>query len=122
MVARQEEVQSVTAPFTVFLVGGFLLTYALIASPDGLWVKIASYLPRLMPILMPARLALGHLARWEMPLTVTTMLASIYGMVRLAGRIYATGLFGGKRGWVGWSRCSFASDATGASQMRCSHL
>ena len=95
MVARQEEVQSVTAPFTVFLVGGFLLTYALIASPDALWVKIASYLPPLMPILMPARLALGHLAVWEMPLAVVIMLASIYGMARLAGRIYATGLVSG---------------------------
>ena len=85
-----------------FLVGGFLLTYALIASPDALWVKIASYLPPLMPILMPARLALGHLAVWEMPLAVVIMLASIYGMARLAGRIYATGLVrgGGRLSWM----------------------
>jgi ABC-2 type transport system permease protein len=95
MVARQEEVQSVSAPFTVFLVGGFLLTYALIASPDALWVKIVSYLPPLMPVLMPARLALGHVAMWEMPLAVLIMLASIYGMARLAGRIYATSLVRG---------------------------
>jgi ABC-2 type transport system permease protein len=95
MVARQEEVQSVTAPFTVFLVGGFLLTYALIASPDALWVKLLSYVPPLTPILMPARLALGHLAIWEMPLAVAIMLASIYGMARLAGRIYAMGLVRG---------------------------
>jgi ABC-2 type transport system permease protein len=102
MVARQEEVQSVTAPFTVFLIGGFLLTYALIASPDALWVKIASYLPPLMPVLMPARLALGHLAIWEMPLAVVIMLASIYGMVRLAGRIYAEGLVhgGARLSWM----------------------
>lgn len=102
MVARQEEVQSVTAPFTVFLIGGFLLTYALIASPDALWVKIASYLPPLMPVLMPARLALGHLAIWEMPLAVVIMLASIYGMVRLAGRIYAAGLVhgGARLSWM----------------------
>jgi ABC-2 type transport system permease protein len=102
MVARQEEVQSVTAPFTVFLVGGFLLTYALIASPDALWVKVVSYVPPLMPILMPARLALGHLAIWEMPLAVLIMLASIYGMVRLAGHIYATGLVrsGGRLSWM----------------------
>ena len=102
MVARQEEVQSVSAPFSVFLIGGFLLTYALIASPDALWVKILSYLPPLMPVMMPARLAVGHLAIWEMPLAILVMLASIYGMARFAGRIYATSLVrGGPRlSWI----------------------
>ena len=95
MVARQEEVQSVSAPFNVFLIGGYLLTYASIASPDANWVRIVSYLPPLMPLLMPARLALGHLAIWEMPLAVLIMLASIYGMARLAGRIYSTSLVRG---------------------------
>ena len=95
MVARQEEVQSVSAPFTIFLIGGFLLTYALIASPDASWVRIVSFLPPLMPVMMPARLALGHVAIWEMPLAVLIMLASIYGMARLAGRIYATSLVRG---------------------------
>jgi ABC-2 type transport system permease protein len=102
MVARQEEVQSVSAPFSVFLIGGYLLTYASIASPDALWVKIVSYIPPLMPVLMPARLALGHVAIWEMPLAILIMLASIYGMARLAGRIYATSLVrGGPRlSWI----------------------
>jgi ABC-2 type transport system permease protein len=102
IVARQEEVQSVSAPFSVFLVGSFLLTYAGIASPDALWFKIVSYLPPLMPILMPARLAVGNVAIWEMPLAILIMLASIYGMARLAGRIYATSLVrGGPRlSWI----------------------
>ncbi len=102
MVARQEEVQSVSAPFTVFLIAGYLLTYASIASPDASWVRIVSYVPPLMPTLMPARLALGHVAIWEMPLAIVIMLISIYGMARLAGRIYAGSLVrGGPRlGWM----------------------
>jgi ABC-2 type transport system permease protein len=95
MVARQEEVQSVSVPFTVFLVGGYLLMYATIASPDAPWVRVVSYVPPFMPALMPARLALGQVAIWEMPLAVLIMLASIYGMARLAGRIYATSLVRG---------------------------
>ena len=95
MVARQEEVQSVSAPFTVFLVAGYLLMYATIASPDAPWVRVLSFVPPLMPALMPARLALGQVAIWEMPLAVLIMLASIYGMARLAGRIYATSLVRG---------------------------
>jgi ABC-2 type transport system permease protein len=102
MVARQEEVQSVSAPFSVFLIGGYLLMYASIASPDASWVRIVSYLPPLMPLLMPARLALGHVAIWEMPLAILIMLASIYGMARFAGRIYASSLVrGGPRlSWI----------------------
>jgi ABC-2 type transport system permease protein len=95
MVARQEEVQSVSAPFTVFLVGGYLLMYATIASPDAPWVRVLSFVPPLMPALMPARLALGQVAIWEMPLAILIMLASIYGMARLAGRVYATSLVRG---------------------------
>jgi ABC-2 type transport system permease protein len=102
MVARQEEVQSVSAPFAVFLIGGYLLTYASIASPDASWVRIVSYLPPLMPVMMPARIALGHLAVWETPLAILIMLASIYGMARLAGRIYSTSLVRGgpKLSWI----------------------
>jgi len=95
MVARQEEVQSVGMPFTVFLVGGYLLMYATIASPDAPWVRVVSFIPPLMPALMPARLALGQVAIWEMPLAILIMLASIYGMARLAGRIYAASLVRG---------------------------
>jgi ABC-2 type transport system permease protein len=95
MVARQEEVQSVSVPFTVFLVGGYLLMYATIASPDAPWVRVLSFVPPLMPALMPARLALGQVAIWEMPLAILIMLASIYGMARLAGRIYAISLVRG---------------------------
>jgi ABC-2 type transport system permease protein len=101
MVARQEEVQSVSVPFTVFLVAGYLLMYATVASPDAPWVRVLSYVPPLMPALMPARLAVGQVAIWETPLAVLIMLASIYGMARLAGRIYATSLVrGGPR--VSW--------------------
>jgi ABC-2 type transport system permease protein len=48
-----------------------------------------------MPVMMPARIALDHLAVWEMPLAILIMLASIYGMARLAGRIYSTSLVRG---------------------------
>jgi ABC-2 type transport system permease protein len=95
MVARQEEVQSVTMPFTAFLVVGLLLVYATIASPDSPWVRLLSFLPPLAPILMPARLALGHVASWEVPLAIAIELASIVGMATLAGRIYQVALVQG---------------------------
>jgi ABC-2 type transport system permease protein len=102
MVARQEEVQSVSMPFTAFLVGGFLLLYATIGAPDSGWVRVLSFLPPLAPILMPARLALGHLEAWEMPVAIVITLVATYGMARLAGRIYSAGIVrGGAR--LAWS-------------------
>lgn len=102
MVARQEEVQFVTLPIGMPLIVGFLLTYAAIASPDAWWIRVLSFLPPLAPILMPARLALGHVAAWEMPVAILVTVASVYGMARLAARIYAGAIVrGGAR--LSWS-------------------
>lgn len=101
LVARQEEVQSVTLPFTALLVAGLLLVYATIASPDSPWVRLLSFVPPLAPLVMPARLALGHLEYWELPLAIGIELASIVGMAWLAGRIYQFALVrGGAR--ISW--------------------
>jgi ABC-2 type transport system permease protein len=101
LVARQEEVQFVSLPIGMPLVVGFLLTYVAIATPQALWIRVVSFLPPLAPVLMPVRLALGGMAAWEMPLGVAVMAASIYGMVRLAARVYRAGLVrGGAR--LGW--------------------
>jgi ABC-2 type transport system permease protein len=102
LVGRQEEVQFVTLPFVMPLVGGFLLTYAAIAAPDARWIHLLSFLPPLAPVLMPARLALGSVAAWEMPVAVLIMVVGVYGMVRLAARIYAPAVVrGGAR--LSWS-------------------
>jgi ABC-2 type transport system permease protein len=102
MVARQEEVQFVTLPISMPLIFGFLLTYAVaFSSPNTLWLQVLSFLPPLAPILMPARLAIGQVAAWQMPAAVLIMLVSIYGTARLAARIYAGSLVrsGARLGW-----------------------
>jgi ABC-2 type transport system permease protein len=91
-VGRQEEVQFATAPFGFALVAGYLLVYAVIASPDATWIRVLSFIPPLAPSLMPARIAIGGVAWWEMPLDVLVMLIAIHGMVRLASHIYTTAL------------------------------
>ena len=92
MVARQEEVQFVSMPFGMVLIGSLLLVYAAIATPDAPWVHVLSFVPPLAPILTPPRLALNHMAVWEMPLGVLIMAVSVYGMMHLASRIYTVAL------------------------------
>ncbi len=92
LVARQEEVQFATAPLVYPLVAGYLLDYVAIGSPHSTVVRALSFLPPLAPALMPARIALGGVAWWEMPLAVLITLAAIYGMIRLATRVYTGAL------------------------------
>lgn len=92
LVARQEDVQMVMGPFSAVLVGGYMLTFATIANPDAPWVKLASFFPPLAPILMPARLALGHVALWETALAMALTVATALGVARLGARIYSTAL------------------------------
>jgi ABC-2 type transport system permease protein len=102
LVARQEEVQFVVVPIGMPLLIGYLLVYAAVASPNAPWLKVASFFPPLTATLMPARIALGHVAWWEFVLAAVIMAGSIYGMVRLAARVYENALLRGG-GRISWS-------------------
>jgi ABC-2 type transport system permease protein len=101
MVARQEEVQFATVPFSLLLLTGYLLVYVAAASPNATWLRIVSFFPPLTATLMPARIALGHVAPWEFAVQAVLMGAAIYGTIRLAGRIYGDAIVrgGGRLTW-----------------------
>jgi len=44
------------------------------------------------PMLMPARIALGHVAPWETPVAVSITVVFIVGASRIAGFVYTAGL------------------------------
>jgi len=92
LVSRQEEVQLVVAPFAILQVGAYLIVFTAIANPDATWVRIVSFLPPLSPVLMPARVALGHVAAWETILAATLTLAAIAATAELGARIYSTAI------------------------------
>ncbi len=93
--ARQEEVQSVSFPLTMPILIGYLLVYVAVGSPDATWLRAVSFLPPLMASLMPARIALGHVAPWEFVADAAIMAAAIIGIIRLASRVYAASLIRG---------------------------
>jgi ABC-2 type transport system permease protein len=101
LVARQEEVQSAIVPIAMPLLIGYLLVYAAVGHPNAGWLKVASFLPPLTATLMPARIALGHVPWWQLVLAAVIMAASIYGMIRVAARVYERSLLrtGGRISW-----------------------
>ncbi len=89
LVSRQEEAQSMTFPITAILLVGYLFSLGTAESPDSLGALIGSFVPPTAPMVMTVRIANGGVPWWEIVLSVALMLATIYGMVQLAGRIYA---------------------------------
>ena len=89
LASRTEDAQSVAGPVSVVLIAGYFLSFAAIGSPDTAWARLVSYFPATAPLAMPGRIAMGATAWWEPALAVGFTLATIVGLVRFGGRVYA---------------------------------
>jgi ABC-2 type transport system permease protein len=90
LVSRQEEVNGVIAPLTMTIVVAFVVSINLmLADPDSTLITVLSLLPPFAPILMPARIALGTAALWQVAAAVALTALAIVALTWLAGRVYA---------------------------------
>ncbi len=89
LVSRQEDAQSIQVPVTAILLASYFLALAAVESPDSVWALIGSLVPPTAPMVMTVRIAHGGVPWWQIGLSVTLMVVAIYGLVQLAGRIYA---------------------------------
>jgi ABC-2 type transport system permease protein len=99
LASRSEDAQTVSAPATIVLLGGYLFAmFAALSDPDALTTRIASFIPVTAPLVMPIRLARGQIAPRETTLALLLTIAATYALVRLVGRVYAGALLhtGGK--------------------------
>ncbi len=101
LVSRQEEVNMVSSPFTVLLVGSYLLMFAALSDPNAPWVVGLSFVPPLAPIFMPVRIALGSVPAWQVAASAVLILAATAGVIAVAARIYSRALVrsGGRLSW-----------------------
>jgi ABC-2 type transport system permease protein len=98
LVSRQEETQSISLPMTAALFVAYVLAFVATETPDGAAAVVGSLFPPTAPMVMIVRIAHGGVPWWQIVVSVGLMAASIYGLVGLAGRIYASGVlrFGGR--------------------------
>ena len=71
---------------------GYLVVFVVAGAPDSTVAAVLSVLPPFAPLLMPLRIATGAAAPWEVVLAVVLLVAAVYGVIRLAGAIYASTL------------------------------
>jgi ABC-2 type transport system permease protein len=102
LVSRQEDAQAAAMPIALGAVAMYLAVFVVVIPwPDSTGARLLSFLPPAAPIAFPARVALDAVAPWELFVGAAVMAAAVYGVVRLAARVYAGALLssGARLGW-----------------------
>lgn len=89
LVSRQEEAQSIQFPISAILIVAYFISMEAAQSPDSVAAVVGSLFPPTAPMVTIVRIAYGSVPWWQIVLSVALIGVTIYGMVQLAGRIYA---------------------------------
>jgi ABC-2 type transport system permease protein len=93
LASRQQNADTAGQPVTYTLLAAYFAGYlAVAANSSGLVANVLTVFPLTAPLVLPARSALVGVPLWEHALALVLVLASIYALVRFAGRVYAHGL------------------------------
>ena len=88
-----KEAQTLLLPVWLVLMAPMMVWFIAIREPNGIVATTLSFFPPSCPMMMVLRLASGTTVPfWQPPLAAVVMIASTYGIVTLAGRIYRAGL------------------------------
>jgi ABC-2 type transport system permease protein len=118
LVSRQEEVQNVTAPLSILLVGSFFLAISALNNADGGLAKVTSILPPFSTMVMPIRWASGDVPLWEVGVSMLVMVVAVVALIRVAGRIYAGAVLrGGPRVKIKEALAAGRRDERAAAQL-----
>ncbi|HVP75147.1 MAG TPA: ABC transporter permease [Gaiellaceae bacterium] len=93
LASRQQDATTAGQPVTYTILAAYFAGYAAVATDtNGLAANVLTVFPLTAPLVLPARSALVGVPPWEHALAVVLVLASIYALVRFAGRVYEHGL------------------------------
>jgi ABC-2 type transport system permease protein len=102
LVARQEEAQNASFPFTLPLLIGYVASIGTVFSDTTpTFVKVLSFIPLTAPVSMPARLAAGNVPVVQVAISVGLLLVSIVVAARMASIVYERGVLQTRR--LKWS-------------------
>ncbi len=97
-VSTTEDAQQMQLPITLLLVAAIFLIPMVLSHPSGMRALLLSEVPFFAPILMTLRLTAAPPPLWQIGLSWALMLAFCWLFIRLAAKIYRTGmLMTGKR-------------------------
>jgi ABC-2 type transport system permease protein len=87
--ARQEDLQSTTAPLSMVLLAALFGAIFVAGTPDSVIGMVGTLVPFTAPLILPVRIATGDVAAWQIVAALLIMLGSGVVLIRLAGRLYS---------------------------------
>ncbi|NHC47662.1 ABC transporter permease [Motilibacter aurantiacus] len=87
-VSRQEDLQNVTTPMTLVILGSFFAAIWASSSPDEPLARVLAIVPPFSVLVNPPRTAAGDVAAWEVGLAIVLMIAAIVALAGVAAKLY----------------------------------
>jgi ABC-2 type transport system permease protein len=92
LVSRLEDATSAALPVSLTMLAAYLVSFGQLSSPDSTLANVLTLIPITAPFALPARAALTSIPAWEYVVSFAGMLAAIWVLIRVAGRVYELGL------------------------------
>jgi len=90
LASRMEEASNASMPVTMTATACYLASILIVQqAPDGLLAQVMTFFPPSAPMVVPMRTALGAIAPWEIGLSIVVMVAAIWLLFVVGGRVYA---------------------------------
>ena len=98
---------SARSSFMLFPLLPLAAAFGVLSNPDSWIMKLLGIIPLTAPAVMPARLVMTDVAVWEFLLAVGLLFASIWGLRRIAGKVFSLGILmhGKEPSWREMWRC-----------------
>ena len=90
-VDSDEDAQQMMLPVTMPLIFSIMMLFPVVKNPEGSFAFWVSMIPFTSPVTMMVRIPFGVPA-WEIILSMTILVATIFGTIWVAAKIYRTGI------------------------------
>jgi len=91
-VEQESDAQYLLLPVMMPLLFSYMLNIKILESPESTLATVCSFVPFTSPITIMVRLSMG-VPWWHVVISAIILLITVYFMLKLAGRIYRTGIF-----------------------------
>jgi ABC-2 type transport system permease protein len=90
LASRMEEASNASSPVTFIAMGGYFFSLLVaLNDPGGTAARIATFIPPVSPMVVPLRAALGAIEPWEVVGSAALMVAAIWALFVVGGRVYS---------------------------------
>jgi ABC-2 type transport system permease protein len=90
LASRMEEASNASMPVTVTATTAYIISIVVVTGdPSGIVARVMTFLPPAAPMVVPLRTALGAIEPWEIAVSITLMLASIWVLFVIGARVYS---------------------------------